>query len=213
MRNKPYVFRSQSVVTVCGAAESSPYDSYKERFAGVRHFRANASSGRAVLSGMRVALSSTRHDQNWKGKSNGVATEPSDGSAQNAPNKLKSEAADVANKVKSDTAELAEDVKRRGEQQLDSQKQAAADQAKSIAGVVERAAEELREQNQQSLAEYAGQLAGSMKSFADSLKSRSTDDLIRDTQQLARKNPTLFVLGSVAATCGSSGNAVELDAC
>jgi hypothetical protein len=121
-----------------------------------------------------------------------------DVSAQNATNKLKSEAAEVTNKVKSNTAELAEDVKRRGEQQLDSRKQAAADQAKNLAGVVERAAEELREQNQQSLAEYAGQLAGSMKSFADSLKSRSTDDLIRDTQQLARKNPTLFVLGSVA---------------
>jgi hypothetical protein len=121
-----------------------------------------------------------------------------DGSGRTATDKVKSEAADVANKVKSDTAALAEDVKRRGEQQLDSQKQAAADQAKSLAGVVERAAEDLREQNQQSLAEYAGQLAGSMKSFADSLKSRSTDELIRDTQELARKNPTLFVLGSVA---------------
>jgi hypothetical protein len=121
-----------------------------------------------------------------------------DGSARNATNKLKSEAADVANKVKSDAAELTEDLKHRGEQQLDSQKQAAADQAKGLAGVVERAAEDLREQKQQSLAEYAGQLAGSMKSFADSLKSRSTDDLIRDTQELARKNPTLFVLGSVA---------------
>ena len=121
-----------------------------------------------------------------------------DASAQNATNKVKSEAADVANKVKSDTAELAQDVKRKGEQQLDSRKQAAADQAKSLAGAVERAAEDLREQNQQSLADYAGQLAGSMKSFADNLKSRSTDDLIRDTQQLARKNPTLFVLGSVA---------------
>jgi len=121
-----------------------------------------------------------------------------DKSPRNAANKLKSEAAEVANQVKNDTAELAKDVKRRGEQKLDSQKHAAADQAKSLAGVVERAAEDLREQNQQSLAEYAGQLADSMKSFADGLKNRSTDDLIRDTQDLARKNPTLFVLGSVA---------------
>jgi hypothetical protein len=120
------------------------------------------------------------------------------GSARSATDKVKSDATDVVNKVKSDTAELAQDVKRRGEQRFDSQKQAAADQAKSLAGVVERAAEDLREQDQQSLAQYAGQLADSMKSFADSLKSRSTDDLIRDTQDLARRNPTLFVLGSVA---------------
>jgi hypothetical protein len=37
-----------------------------------------------------------------------------------------------------------------------------------------------------------------MKSFAENLKSRSTDDLLRDTQDLARKNPVLFALGSVA---------------
>lgn len=120
------------------------------------------------------------------------------GSTGDATNKIRSDASEVANKVKNEVANVASDVKRRGEQQFDSQKHAAADQAKSLAGVVEQAAENLREQDQQSLAQYAGQLAESMKSFADSLKSRSTDDLLRDTQDLARKNPVLFALGSVA---------------
>jgi hypothetical protein len=67
-----------------------------------------------------------------------------------------------------------------------------------LAGVVDRMSEELRGQDQESLADYAGQLAGSMKNFAENLRQRNLDELVRDTQQLARSNPALFVMGSVA---------------
>ncbi len=67
-----------------------------------------------------------------------------------------------------------------------------------LAGVVDRVSEELKSQNQESLADYAGQLAGSMKDFAESLRQRNLDELVKDTQQLARNNPTLFLMGSVA---------------
>jgi hypothetical protein len=63
---------------------------------------------------------------------------------------------------------------------------------------VDRVSEELKGQNQESLAAYAGQLAGSMKNLADSLRQRNLDELVNDTQQLARSNPTLFLMGSVA---------------
>jgi hypothetical protein len=64
--------------------------------------------------------------------------------------------------------------------------------------VVDRVSEELKGQHQESLADYAGQLAGSMKNFAESLRQRNLDELVNDTQQLARNNPTLFLMGSVA---------------
>jgi hypothetical protein len=102
------------------------------------------------------------------------------------------------NKVKSEAAGLAQDVKRQGNEQFEARKQTAADQTEKLAGVVGRVAEEFKGQDQESLADYAGQLAGSMKSFAENLRERSLDDVIRDTQQLARSNPTLFVMGSVA---------------
>jgi hypothetical protein len=103
------------------------------------------------------------------------------------------------NKIKSEGTEAAQELKRRGQEQFESRKHTAADQAEGLAGVVDRAAEELREQDQQSLADYAGQLAGNMKNLAESLRERSLDDLISDTQQLARNNPTLFVMGSIMA--------------
>jgi hypothetical protein len=106
---------------------------------------------------------------------------------------------EVINKMKSDAAGLAQDVKRQGEEQFESHKHTAAEQTERLAEVVDRAVEGLRDQDQQSLADYAGELAGSMKNFAESLRGRSLDDLVRDTQQLARKNPTLFVMGSVVA--------------
>jgi hypothetical protein len=101
-------------------------------------------------------------------------------------------------KVKSEAAAVAEDVKRQGSEQFEARKHTAADQTEKLAGVVDRVSEELRGQDQESLADYAGQLAGSMKNFAESLRQRNLDELVKDTQQLARSNPTLFVMGSVA---------------
>lgn len=101
-------------------------------------------------------------------------------------------------KVKSEAAAVAEDVKRQGSEQFEARKQTAADQTEKLAGVIDRVSEELRGQDQESLADYAGQLAGSMKNFAENLRQRNLDELVKDTQQLARSNPTLFVMGSVA---------------
>jgi hypothetical protein len=101
-------------------------------------------------------------------------------------------------KAKSEAAGLAQDVKRQGQEQFETRKHTAADQAEKLAGVVERVSDELKDQDQESLADYAGQLAGSMKNFADNLRQRNLDELVNDTQQLARNNPTLFLMGSVA---------------
>jgi len=102
------------------------------------------------------------------------------------------------NKVKSEAAAVAQDVRRQGQEQFEARKQTAADQTEKLAGAVERISEELKDQDQESLADYAGQLAGGMRNLADSLRQRNLDELVRGTQQLARDNPTLFLMGSVA---------------
>jgi hypothetical protein len=102
------------------------------------------------------------------------------------------------NKIKSEATGVAQDAKRQGQEQFEAHKHTAADQTEKLADVVERVAEEFKGQDQQSLGDYAGQLAGSMKSFAENLRKRSLEDVIRDTQQLARNNPTLFLMGSIA---------------
>ena len=119
-------------------------------------------------------------------------------------NQTSQSAADVSdggainNKAKREAAGVAQDVKRQGQEQFEARKQTAADQTEKLASVVDRVSEELKSQNQESLADYAGQLASSMKDFAESLRQRNLDELVKDTQQLARNNPALFLMGSVA---------------
>lgn len=109
--------------------------------------------------------------------------------------------AQVTNKMdetKKMASDMAEDAKRHDREKLDSGKQVAANQTEKLADVVQRAAHELRDGEQQSLADYAGQLAGGMRTLAENLRSKSIDELLTDTQELARKNPAMFFIGTVA---------------
>ena len=100
--------------------------------------------------------------------------------------------------LKSKATEVTQEVKQRGKKQLDTTRRAAADQAQKVAGVIEQASEQLGRADQQSLARYTGEFATSIKSLADNLNNRSIDELGSDALRLARQNPTLFLLGSVA---------------
>jgi hypothetical protein len=101
-------------------------------------------------------------------------------------------------RLKSDAAEVMEKAKDAGQQRLETGKQTAAEQAEKVAGVVEQASTQFRQSDLQSLADYAGQVGTSIKSLSEDLRNRSIDDLLKDTQALARRNPTIFLLGSVA---------------
>ena len=100
--------------------------------------------------------------------------------------------------LKSKATELAQEAKQSGQKQLHTTKKAAVDQAQKVAGVIEQASAELGRHDQQTLARYTGEFANSIKSLADTLNTRSIDELGTDALSLARKNPTLFLLGSVA---------------
>jgi hypothetical protein len=113
-------------------------------------------------------------------------------------NKLKSQAADVAEQAKSKATEVAEQAKARGREQIVTGKQAAADQVEKLADALQQTTEGLQRGEQQTLADYANELAGSVRSLATNLRERSVEDLVNDAQTLARRNPTMFFLGSVA---------------
>ena len=99
--------------------------------------------------------------------------------------------------LRSKATELTQEAKHRGREQLDTTKKAAAEQAQKVAGVVEQASAELGRHDQQSLARYAGDFANTIKRLGDKLNNRSIDELGTEALTLARRNPTLFLLGSV----------------
>lgn len=102
-----------------------------------------------------------------------------------------------ARRLKEKAVGAAREAGQRGKAQLEARKDTAAEQVQRLAGVVERAAGDLGQENG-SLARYAGELAGSMNRFAEGLQNRSVDQLVGDVQSLARRNPALFLVGSVA---------------
>jgi hypothetical protein len=103
-----------------------------------------------------------------------------------------------ASKIKSDATEVIEKAKNAGIEQFESGKQTAADQAQKVAAVVEQASSKFRENDLQTLAEYTSEIGTTIKNFSENFRNRSVEDLMNDTRALAKQNPTLFVLGSIA---------------
>jgi hypothetical protein len=101
-------------------------------------------------------------------------------------------------KLKSDTSEVVDKAKQAGQQQLDSGKQTAAAQVQKVAGVFDQASSQLRQDDLPKFAEYASEIGSTIKNFADNLQHRSIDDLVNDTRAFARRNPTMFLLSSIA---------------
>jgi hypothetical protein len=120
------------------------------------------------------------------------------GDAFSKDRSLKSEAAAGKGKL----AELAENAASAGKAQLDSSLGEAAGQVEQVAKVIDETAARLKKENHEGLAAYASQVAGSIESVANRLRNSSVDELATDARQLARTNPTLFLLGSVAVGFG-----------
>jgi hypothetical protein len=101
-------------------------------------------------------------------------------------------------KFKSDTSEFVDKAKQAGQQRLDSEKQTAAAQVQKVAGVFDQASSQFKQDDLPKFAEYASEIGSSIKDFADSLQNRSINDLVGDTRAFARRNPTMFLLSSIA---------------
>lgn len=99
--------------------------------------------------------------------------------------------------VQAKAGEIKEEATQRGKQQAEGGKQRAADEAEKAAAAAERISEDLRH-DMPKVADYTAEIADSIRDFANQLRHRSIDDLLADTQELARRNPTLFFLGSAA---------------
>ena len=107
-------------------------------------------------------------------------------------------------KIRSDAVEVMDKAKTAGREQLESGKQTTASQAEKIADVVEHASSQLKENNLQTLADYASELGTTIRDFSDGLHNRSVDDLIVEIREMARRNPTGFLLGSIVIGVGLS---------
>jgi len=90
------------------------------------------------------------------------------------------------------------DVRNAAEQMLEERKARAADQVHGVAQALRRTAEGVKGENDL-VGRYAEQAAETVERFADTVRERRIGDLVSELDDFARRSPTLFLLGAVAA--------------
>lgn len=121
-------------------------------------------------------------------------------------------ASEFGNEVKSDVKKAAQ---ARAEEGADTAKTTLSSTASHGAEALGAAADSLRDQGEERLAQATTSVASVLSDYAERIETRTAEDLVQDAMGLARRNPTLFVLGSVGlgltlsrffkASSGSSG--------
>ncbi|MDH4565676.1 hypothetical protein E8E95_03190 [Pseudomonas sp. BN414] len=106
--------------------------------------------------------------------------------------------------LKNSAAGLAQDAQEQAMSQYEQYRDTAADQLESLAEGARTAVSDLERNDALGISHYVADMAERMTSLADNLRGKSVDQLIRQTGQLARDNPALFVAGSVAIGFGLS---------
>lgn len=114
--------------------------------------------------------------------------------------------ADSAKNVVDDAKRSAEQAKTRAKQEasqrIDQGRTRAADELDTLAHAADAAAADLRDQDRDSLSNIVGEMAHGISNFAESLRGKSADELIHQANDLARRNPAIFLAGSIAIGLG-----------
>jgi hypothetical protein len=108
----------------------------------------------------------------------------------------------VTNAPPSGTREDAQAPTHSPHEHAEAGKEQATEQRESLADVADAVAESLKEHQQEGLAGYARGMSDGLSSLASHLQRRSIDDLVHDARKLARNNPSMFLLGSIAVGFG-----------
>jgi ElaB/YqjD/DUF883 family membrane-anchored ribosome-binding protein len=103
-----------------------------------------------------------------------------------------------AGSARSVVAEFMDAARSTAESLLEEQKQQIADRVKGAAEALEAAAQSLDGSQNRIVARYVQQAGDQVRNFSHSLHGRRLNELLADTEDFARRQPTLFVLGAVA---------------
>ena len=95
-------------------------------------------------------------------------------------------------------AELVDAARSAAESMLEEQRQQVAEKVSSIADALRSAANSLEQSQNRALAGYVDQAADQVASIYRTVRERHWNEIVADTEDFARRQPTLFVLGAVA---------------
>jgi hypothetical protein len=110
----------------------------------------------------------------------------------------------AAGEVKSSARQASREAKQQAAETLDENRERAADELDKIAHAARAAASDLEDQEQEGLSDYVADMAQGIGSFANSLRRKNMDELLQEAREVARRNPALFIAGSIAVGFGLS---------
>lgn len=87
---------------------------------------------------------------------------------------------------------------------VSSKKDSSLEQVNAIEHALESAAQDLQDHDYTQLSSYVTQFAKSLGSTAESLRNKNIDEVFHSIQSVAQRNPTLFIVGSIAIGLGIS---------
>ena len=79
------------------------------------------------------------------------------------------------------------------------QKDRAADAVEGMAQALRQAADQLEREEKPTAARYADQAAAQVAQFSDTVRARDIEELLLEVERFARRQPTLFFAGALAA--------------
>lgn len=95
--------------------------------------------------------------------------------------------------------ETVDTVKKRADSVLQEQKQQAVDKLEGVAGALRSSSEELRKNDLAGFADYANSAADYVEDFSHYVSKRNPFELWGEVQSFARRQPEVFVFGTLAA--------------
>jgi hypothetical protein len=90
------------------------------------------------------------------------------------------------------------DMRHAAEEMLEERKERAAETVQGVAQALRRTAANLESENDL-IARYAEQAAETVERFSETVRQRRLGDMLADLDDFARRQPTLFLVGAVAA--------------
>jgi hypothetical protein len=122
----------------------------------------------------------------------------SPGEAQGVADQAKDTAGQVVDQAKDTAGQVADQAKEQATSQLESQKERTVGALVTVAQAIRQTSQHLHEQDQGAFGGYVDQAAERIETLTDYLKTRDVPALLADTQDLARRQPGLFLTGAVA---------------
>lgn len=110
----------------------------------------------------------------------------------------------LAQEVKADVKSSAEKIKTKAERETATQRDHAAEELETFKHATDAAAEALAKDDHEGLSHYVHEMSSTIGELAENLRHKSVDELVHDVEGLARKNPALFITGSIALGLGIS---------